>query len=206
MDKTKILFSNGQVIVKKITRPASFQKGLKIFRTSTKSIERFTTPISISAPPKVDERVISSDGEWCKCVSPLGFYYYKRDYKFQKNGYKTVGMRVTHRIWCDDGYYDISYLSEYNETHIGHETRPWDLYGNGMPDHFINDLEKVIKNIVDFLYNNKYDKNEIDKFKTSIFMDLFGSIDGTIKNYTDIMKLEAHGFDPVISFRKEKEK
>lgn len=165
-------------------------------------------------PPMMkDERVIGRAGRgkhrgMLKCISPLGFYYYKseRSYNYYGNSrYKEVGLRQHFNIHLDGCAYEISYLKKHNDTSIGHETRPWDLVGNGMPDHFINDLENILNQIIDDLHGNNYDEEKIKSFKNNIFIDLFGDVDG-IKIQTNDLKILSHGFDLKTSFRKEKEK
>ena len=197
-EKRKILFSKCEVIVQKIENPTingqliysntiTFQKGEEIVR---------------------DERVVSrvgKGGRELKCLSPLGFYYYKSESSLNnKKKYQEEGIRKVYRIEFQGGYYEISYLTNRNNTSIGHEIRPWDLIGNGIEDHLISDLEKVMNNIVAFLHENKYDEEKINEFKHDCFCDLFGSPEG-VKTQTNEGKILAHGFDLKTSFRKRKE-
>ena len=195
----KTLFSQCDVVIQRIEDPS----------IKTYSILSHCNTIKESVAKIKDERVVGKTGRRgseLKCISPLGFYYTKSSYYGHNDVYyKEVGTREKFIINFDGGYYEISYLRSMNGVSIGHETRPWDLIGNGMSDHFIHDLEKVMNGIVEFLYTNKdYQKNEIEGFKNHVFTSLFGSPDG-IKTQTNDGKILSHGFDLKYSFRKRKE-
>ena len=136
----------------------------------------------------------------------MGFFYYKtKPNDIIKRTNK--GLRKTWNVYCgsENEMYEISYYTQYNDTNISHETRPWDLIGNGLSDHFINDLEKIMKGIRDIVDANKFQKREADTFKIDAFVELFGSKDG-VKTQTNDGKILSHGFDLKYSFRKDKEK
>ncbi len=201
IEKKKILFSNCEVIIEKYDNHAiktySILKGDSTFHSGERK-EIIN-----------GDRIIAREGKRnciIKCKSPLGFYYYKGEDNVRYNTtYDEFGIRRKYIITFDGGRYEIKYLVSYNNTSICHETRPWDLSGNGMPDHFIKDLEKVLNDIVDFMYGTKlYDKEKISEFKNDVFTDLFGFPDG-MKSQTNEGKILSHGFDLKMSFRKRKE-
>ena len=202
IDNSKTLFSQGGILIKKF-----INRNI----TNNNYIHSSEIPITTNEELptiKSDNRIVGKIGKHptvFKCVSPLGFYYYKNERCYNNNSYKEIGLRQKYWFCLDGCSYEISYLKKYNDTSIGHETRPWDLVGNGMSDHFINDLEKVLNQIIDELHGNKYDKEKIKSFKDNIFIDLFGDVDG-IKIQTNDLKILSHGFDLKTSFRKDKEK
>jgi len=200
-EKKKILFSNCEVIVEKYDNHT----------IDSYSITHGESFFHVGERKEIinGDRIVSKEGKWhnrIKCKSPLGFYYYKGESDIRyKTSYDECGRRKIYIITFDGGRYEIKYLVSYNNTSICHETRPWDLSGNGMPDHFIKDLEKVLNDIVDFMYGTKlYDKEKISEFKNDVFTDLFGFPSG-MKTQTNEGKILSHGFDLKMSFRKRKE-
>ena len=201
-DKKKNLFSQCEVVVQKIDDNT----------IDTYSIISSSTCFKRGEQRTKDERIVGNAGRGgyrVKCISPLGFYYYKdRNNSKDEVTYKEHGIRKRHIINFVGGFYEISYMTSFNNTSIGHETRPWDLVGNGIADHFIKDLEKVMNDIVAFLHDNigldGYTKKNVDKFKSEVFIDLFGDKDG-MKAQTNEGKILSHGFDLKMSFRKRKE-
>ena len=204
-ERKKNLFSQCDVIVQKVE-----DKDVDVY-----FIHSSTTTFTRGEQREKDERIVGNAGKGgrrVKCISPLGFYYYKDiNNAHTKVTYKEQGTRRKYIIKFVGGYYEISYLTSFNNTTIGHETRPWDLVGNGIADHFIKDLEKVMNDIVSFLRDNVgytpsvgYSKKDIDEFKYNVFVDLFGDPDG-MKAQTNEGKILSHGFDLKMSFRKRKE-
>lgn len=198
-EKRKILFSKCDVIVTKVEIKGWGRIGIQSNRTAFKKDEKVI---------KDDSRVVcytGKGGRIAKCLSPLGFYYYK-DISHIKT--KTVceeeGIRCKHIIGINSGYYEITYLTKLNNTSIGHETRPWDLIGNGIEDHLVKDLERLLSNLIVSLEDYGYKKDYLKEFKNTLFIDLFGSVDG-IKTQTNEGKILSHGFDLKTSFRKRKE-
>lgn len=201
IEKKKILFSNCEVIVEKYDNCT----------IDSYSITHSESFFYVGERKEIidGDRIVSKEGrrgKEIKCKSPLGFYYFKNESDIRYNTtYDEYGKRKRYIITFDGGRYEIKYLVSYNNTSICHDTRPWDLSGNGMPDHFIKDLENVLNDIVDFMYGTKlYDKEKISEFKNSVFTDLFGFPDG-MKTQTNEGKILSHGFDLKMSFRKRKE-
>lgn len=201
IEKKKILFSNCEVIVEKYDNHT----------IDSYSITHGESFFHVGERKEIinGDRIVSKEGrrgKKIKCKSPLGFYYFKNESDIRYNTtYDECGRRKKYIITFDGGRYEIKYLVSYNNTSICHETRPWDLSGNGMPDHFIKDLEKVLNDIVDFMHGTKlYDKEKISEFKNDVFTDLFGFPDG-MKTQTNEGKILSHGFDLKMSFRKRKE-
>ena len=190
-EKRKILFSKCDVIVAKV----GIQSNRIVFKKDEKVI-------------KDDSRVVcytGKGGRIAKCLSPLGFYYYKNINNIKtKTVYGEEGVRYKHIIGINSGYYEITYITKLNSTSIGHETRPWDLIGNGIEDHLIHDLERLLSNLIVSLEDYGYKKDVLKEFKNTLFIDLFGSADG-IKTQTNEGKILSHGFDLKESFRKRKE-
>ena len=92
-----------------------------------------------------------------------------------------------------------------------------------MADHFVTDLLKIMDSIFDYAAANKlqlrtkrsqyiqnkgyeyyYDYSDLNDFKRKIYTELFGAPKGPIYQ-TDAEKIQSHGFDNKISFRKRKE-
>lgn len=197
IEKKRTLFSQCDILIQKV------QDHLYRFNGITHTSISFERGIKDIKDDRVVCRV-GKGGRMFKCISPLGFYYYKdasETANYKK--YEDNGIREKYMISFKGGYYELSYISSFNGTQIGHETRPWDLSGNGMPDHFIKDLEKVINGIIDYMIENKYDNESVQEFKTKVFIDLFGSVDG-VKTQTNDNKILSHGFDLKTSFRKRK--
>ena len=201
----KTLFNGCGILIQKITNPKDFtfdNESLAYIFGKRKICEK-QVKIQETANPKTDDRIVKRIGNLYKCISPLGFYYNKPVQTEDK--YKDVGEKKVYLIpFNNDGYYEISYLINYNDTQISHETRPWDLIGNGLQDNLIKALENILQDILEFMVSVKYRKNEIQEFKRNLFIDIFGSSDGVVKNLTDKIKIELHGFDPKTSFRKAK--
>lgn len=202
----KILFNSCGITIQKITKTNGFLIDYKSIEElfNSRKIWEEEVKIQETATPKIDNRIVKRIGNKYKCISPLGFYY-TRPVKIE-DVYREVGTKKVYTIPLDEGYYEISYLNKYNDTTISHETRPWDLIGNGLQENLIKALENLFKDIFESMYSLKYNKKEIEEFKRNLFIDIFGSADGTVKTLTDKLKLELHGFDPIKSFRKEKEK
>ncbi len=200
-EKRKILFSKCDVIVAKVEDKSlnCIKIGINSTRTSFTKGEKVI---------KDDSRVVCYTGKGgrdAKCISPLGFYYYKDVSHIKaKKVHDEVGIRCKHVIGITGGYYEITYLAQLNDTSIGHETRPWDLIGNGIEDHLVKDLERLLSNLIVSLEDYGYKKDYLKEFKNTLFIDLFGSVDG-IKTQTNEGKILSHGFDLKTSFRKRKE-
>ena len=200
-DKKKILFSKCEVIVSKMEDKSLGGHGISSGAITFKRGESITT--------KKDDRIVGTSGQkWhkkYKCLSPLGFYYYKNKSSIEYNRtYDEIGVRQKHIIYLSDGYYEITYLRQMNGTTIGHETRPWDLVGNGIEDHLVNDLQKLLTNLIGSLECEGYKSDKLREFKNDLFIDLFGSPEG-MKTQTNELKILSHGFDLKESFRKRKE-
>ena len=161
-----------------------------------------------------------------KKVSKLApFYYEVEEYK-PKDGINSnvhssgSEQSVTYIAVGNHTEYEIKYYTSYGDTSISHETRPWDIYpGDSVfEEHFITDLEKVLKeiflnvNIDSIEFNSR--TNWLDsstkigdngsEIRIKIMKDLFDDKDG-YKKQTNESKILSHGFDLKESFRKRKE-
>ena len=161
--------------------------------------------------------------------SKLGFYYYKIIHHSATEDKVIRDAASFHKfiIRYSDVKFEISYPYHYNGMEIGSDNRPWDLLPGykGIPDHFITDLQKQIEKVFDecegqpieytykqyspyidgYVGEKVYGKNEwIPFLRKILFKDLFGSEEGPIITLNDI-KIESHGFDKKVSFRKRKE-
>lgn len=154
-------------------------------------------------------------GDWVehKCVSPLGFYYYKRNWeRYTPQKPKSVSYRK-HTIWLDTTKYELEYPIKYyaNGTAqmINIEMRPWDILPGykGMPDNMINALVQEVNKFLDVLFEYRNSLKMIGSFndvKKLIMRNLFGYEDGP-KIQPNNIKILSHGFDLKQSFRKRKE-
>lgn len=162
-----------------------------------------------------------------KKVSKLApFYYEVEEYKpkpgINSNVHSSGSeQRIVYIAAGDHAEYEIKYYTSYGDTSISHETRPWDVYpGDAIfEEHFITDIEKVLKEIflnvnIDSIEFNGRTKNWWDtshkvgdtgsKVRIEIMKDLFDDKDG-YKKQTNESKILSHGFDLKESFRKRKE-
>ncbi len=167
------------------------------------------------------------NGGWVKVkkMSRLGFYYMSDYYnKSSYTGATTNKRGLTIKkitINVDTEQYILSYPTQYLDTKIGIEARPWDIAPNskGMEDHFVDALAKEANKFFDVAFDNKitltykkqrFEKNNTDghinvnELKKKTFIDLFGYEDGPRVQPNNV-KLLAHGFDLKESFRKRKE-
>lgn len=168
--------------------------------------------------------------EIIKKESPLGFYYYqKRNYGATEDRYVTDSITyVKYTVKYRTSRYEFTYPIKYNDVKISAETRPWDILPGykGMPDHFITALHNEINKMLNvwkdegirlLLKERSYsmwdgwidakisdNTSWITKERENIFWDMFRNSDGPSINYNDI-KIESHGFDKKVSFRKRKE-
>lgn len=157
--------------------------------------------------------------EYKKCESKLGFYYTKRIWidAANKSTLQLKGKKVDYTkyiIWVDGEKYELEYPRSYisdtmTQTINKYDNRPWDIVPGykGIPDHFITALYKEVMKFIDVMYEykNKIEfKNGVDYYKNNIMIDLFGNENGPQEQPNNI-KIEAHGFDTKISFRKRKE-
>jgi len=154
--------------------------------------------------------------------SPLGFYYATTERINQAdvdNSNKDSQYDRTdtneYVITVNDTDYHISYFHRVGENIIGLDKRPWELFDNGMEEHFIMDLFDVLKNIKSIVdsqvkkgiipcipeYGNiQYDKIHFQNDWQHMMSDIFGYSDGP-KFQTNNEKIQAAGFDLKTSFR-----
>lgn len=156
--------------------------------------------------------------------SNLGFYY-KSKVRVHKNtdnqvSYsKTAPLYKTFTILCSNFTYIIKYPWSYNNVNIGTDTRPYDLLDKkGIQDHYLVDLKKELDTIfeicrkekinqkyeINFYNKNNYLPCDIGEIRCEIYKDIFGDKNG-LSIRTDKEKIEAHGFDNKVSFRKDKD-
>ena len=143
--------------------------------------------------------------------SPLGFYYEKTitvGSDKNKGKFSSTKSGTVYRISLPSTRYTITYLTSYGESRIqrGFDgVRPWgvDPSDKAMPDHFIDDLKKEIDKILDIVSQYKLSEKP-EELRKDIYLDLFGFPDGP-KYQTDLEKIESHGFDTKVSFRKRKQ-
>ena len=161
--------------------------------------------------------------------SNLGFYYKSkvRVYKNTDNEVsysKTAPLYKTFTFCGSDFTYIIKYPWSYNNVNIGTDTRPYDLLDKrGIQDHYLIDLKKELDSIFDICRNEKINQKlkidyninnysfekgfkpcDIGEFRCEIYQDIFGDKNG-LSIRTDKEKIEAHGFDNKVSFRKDKD-
>lgn len=162
-----------------------------------------------------------------KKVSKLAPFYYEVEEYVLKSGINDnvhssgSEQQIIYIAVGNHAEYEIKYYTSYGDTSISHETRPWDIYpGDAIfEEHFITDLEKVLKEIflnvnIDSIEfngrtNNWWDSNnkkgtEGSIIRIEIMKDLFDDKDG-YKKQTNESKILSHGFDLKESFRKRKE-
>ena len=192
-----------------------------LFRKNHIEILRGAMSTSIGFKPRISEYPIGNQDrsyyipsskrkEKMILKSPLGFYYEKtvtvqRDNN--KGKFKATSKGINYRIWLPDATYSITYLTSYGDSHIGKGLdglRPWgiDPSDKEMSDHFIEDLKKELDKIIDVMRGFKFSE-DIEEFKRKLYSDIFGFPEGP-KYQTDLEKIESHGFDKALSFRKRK--
>ena len=168
--------------------------------------------------------------EYVKEISKLGFWYYrpctKYDLEREVKASSITYEDIIHEIKIIGGKhtYTITYLWQYNNVLASEDQRPWDISPEGsMADHFVTDLLKIMDSIFDYAaakklklrtrkytyiqdkgYQDYYDYSDLNDFKRKIYTELFGAPKGPIYQ-TDAEKIQSHGFDNKISFRKRKE-
>lgn len=141
--------------------------------------------------------------------SPLGFYYEKtitESVDKLKGRHDSSWSGRVYKINLPGTRYTLTYLTSKGGQSIqsGQGTRPWNLdpENGAMSDHFIQDLKKEIDKLLEIVSENKIHENSAE-LKREIYTDLFGFPRGPMYQ-TDLEKIEAHGFDTKISFRKRK--
>ena len=152
-----------------------------------------------------------------KHESPLGFYYYTREWVYYDT-IKSKGVKYKkYTIWLDTIKYELEYPIKYEAPNIKQEIniemRPWDIMPGykGMPDNMINALVLEVNKFIDIIFEYKnIIKNSAgiaktpEQYKKSIMIDIFGYEDGP-KIQSNNVKILSHGFDLKESFRKRKE-
>lgn len=198
-DKVKVLFNKGRVRITKTILGKSERKSPYV--TINDIISR--------DPGSFQSRRNEIITQEIKCVSPLGFYYTKTI-----NSYNTTSNKQSSQTtksieyYRDDVVHKITYLTEYNGTRVGIETRPWQLGPDAcsMPDHQLNALLEIIKGIIEESKGASFvETQNHHKFRSSLMTDLFGDSKGP-RFQTDEEKILSHGFDLKESFRNRKEK
>lgn len=210
MNKSKTLFNKNHILIKRFDKDPNMQRMNMLYIHTTGN-----------------GRVKTSDEyemHKIKKISKIAPFYYETEERIHKSSLNNADRKdITKKIITISSKhytYEISYFTVYGDTKIGIETRPWEIYsGDGaFEEHFIKDLEKVIKeifidvNIDKLLYNigYRYDYNLGNtqysgrNLRIEIMNDLFADKDG-YKQQTNENKILAHGFDLKESFRKRKE-
>lgn len=180
-------------------------------------------PVQI-IPAKVPKLYKVKGQDCTKEISPLGFYYYK-PFRGHANKYREKTQTDKTRVidvYLGSDYYKISYYTMHNDITISHDQRPWEISDEGyMADHFVADLLKILNDLFDILeeedvklrkqtysyedgYMMRTVTENISDFKKMIYKELFGAANGPIYQ-TNNEKIESHGFDLKISFRKRKD-
>lgn len=166
-----------------------------------------------------------------KKESPLGFYYYQREYEnpalntassfdYLSPKKKQIISKEIRQVmfamdptWC----YTITYLVEHNGQKVDKETRPWDLLDGNFPDNFMNGLLNQVNGLFDEIesvklatgryyssvdrYRPSYNSKTPREIRRMVITDLFGDPRGP-RFQTNDEKILAHGFDLKTSFRK----
>ena len=191
----------------------------EILNKDLKESERRKIYIKVSysgyTPSNVESKLIEE-----RKISPLGFYYTKTTrVTVEKEDYPNVSKTIREiNFYLVDEIYHIEYCKSYGGAYIGIEVRPWQLGSDkSMPEHFVDDLLKVIKDfIAEVEVTKDLDIYEIVGWKTrnkvsmrdfcnDLMIDMFGNVKGP-RYQTDDEKILSHGFDLKESFRKSKEK
>lgn len=210
MNKNKTLFNKNHILIKRVDKDPYLQGGATVYIHTTGN-GRVKT---------------SNEYEMHKVrkISKIAPFYYETEEKRPKSSLNNADRKdITKKIITISSKhytYEISYYTVYGDNHIGIETRPWEICsGDGaFEEHFIKDLEKVIKEIFidvnidkllyDIRYRYDYNLGNIQyngqKLRIEIMNDLFADKDG-YKQQTNESKILAHGFDLKESFRKRKE-
>ena len=210
MNKNKTLFNKNHILIKRFDKDPNMQGGATVYIHTTGN-GRVKT---------------SNEYETHKIrkISKIAPFYYETEERRSKLCLNNADRKETSKkiitISSKHYTYEISYFTVYVDNKIGIETRPWEIYsGDGVfEEHFIKDLEKVIKeifidvNIDKLLYDRRYhyDHNPTNtlysarNLRIEIMNDLFADKDG-YKQQTNESKILAHGFDLKESFRKRKE-
>ena len=205
------------------------QKDVTLFNKNNIKIIRHTDlPETSVHTPYIEQKSIfsSSGGEFKRdkrfyikyetkeitLESPLGFYYTKKIKVIEDSGDTTTNKTIcVWNFWLDQKTkISISYITEFGDTRINVETRPWEIANNNVfEDHLVIDLKKTVDDILDefkrFKFINIITKNvgiiNLGDVKRKVYTDLFGYPEGT-KFQTNEEKILSHGFDPKTSFRK----
>ena len=194
-DKIKVLFNKARIIITKtiLGNPKKRNSYIRInsISTSSNNLNYYNN---------------HRKRKTIKCKSPLGFWYTKTIYQGNNTNDKSSSTTKVIEFYKGDIKYDISYLTEYNGTKIGIETRPWNIGTDScsMPDHQINALLRIIKNLIEESKGAEIQTSHHD-FQNTLMTDLFGNPKGP-RFQSDEEKIISHGFDPKISFRNRKEK
>lgn len=207
------------------------RNGISITKTALQNtkgepVYGMSTPVSIESRKDYEARMNGSGLFKAKNVlvkkqkqSPLGFYYvyehYDTVYEIESpTGDNTSDKRnVAYdevKVMVGHIQYTIKYPYMATKgttlTKISEDIRPWELTGGTMPSHFVKDLYEVCEKIFSEDVPAKY-RSKCGGWasKSLLYRSLFGNADGLPMMYTDEMKIVSHGFDPKMSFRKEKE-
>lgn len=165
-----------------------------------------------------------------KCESPLGFYYYKTETITKEvvssDNYNPHVELAEVLFVTKKNIYTLNFPIGQGNIIISVDTRPWNIVNESksFPDHLIKDLYNDLECIFSELYvekavvmDKKYipgsyrhsemyeTKQGLGEFKNKLYLNIFGNIKGPV-GQTDVEKILSHGFDPKISFRKDKQK
>ena len=219
-EKTTTLYSRNGI---RITKTENIDVSDKITSNKKWTYEEICKNVILKHGDKPSNRYISNTKyvnnvaySTIKKTSPLGFYYYVREYNTNNYGQKSNNISVNykkHIIWLNGTKYELEYPIEYCNNdmvqRINIDMRPWDILPGykGMPDNMINALVKEANKFINIIYEYKNTlkmSESADFIRKYIMIDLFGYEDGP-KIQPNNIKILAHGFDLKESFRKRKE-
>lgn len=225
--KKKILFNKNHISVEEISVGISRNMSY-IVQKKDRIDNKYAISSRFFYPTRESEKYHIKTIEEIK-ESPLGFYYkQEKTIKELKSKYKEKKfdrhpiLYKTHCIYGPKYNYYIKYPYNYNESYIGTDIRPYDIADtNGIEDHFIFDLKRILDTIFEICNKdkinlketksdyfdsskNEYEKFQIGELKKEVYIDIFGFPEGPLA-LSNNDKILSHGFDLKESFRKRKE-
>lgn len=218
-EKIKRIFNKNHITIEQIEHPeyCPYPEDMVVYENQTVSGPKY-----IWDYPKVIERTIRK-------VSKLGFYYDQHIKEYERS--KSDRNKNDVREWIiinykhEDTLYRLKFLIAWNENKVikrEDSLRPWEIAegDHSLNDNMLKSLESDMNSFFERISffkitsigkrdNNSYKmdnfRGNISELKYEIFEYMFGNKNG-IRFQTDMEKLLSHGFDPVYSFRKDKEK
>ena len=227
VSKKKTLFNKNHISVEEISID-TVRDVTYIYQNIDQIDNKYATSSFLFYPKREKDKYNIKTIEEIK-ESPLGFYYkQEKTIKELKSKYKEKEfdrypiLYKSHYIYGPKYNYLIKYPYNYNESYIGTDIRPYDIADtNGIEDHFIFDLKKILDTVFEICskdkinlketkrdyFNsskNEYEKFQIGELKKEVFIDIFGFPEGPLAQSNND-KILSHGFDLKESFRKGKE-